>query len=161
MMSRNFTPEQDLIDKFLLGNTEAFEELTRRYCFSLYSYCLNKLNSPEDARRVVRNVFITLWENRDKLPFEFSLSVYLYTEVRKAVVQCINSKLNTNTDIASIEEEIIPGFQVDQLQKAKQPVIQLSDTYSSVVTRRKYEDQSSSINLKKLKHAFQNMLNAW
>jgi RNA polymerase sigma-70 factor (ECF subfamily) len=158
MMSRNFTPEQTLIDKFLLDDTEAFEELSRRYCYSLYSYCVNKLNSEEDARRVVRNVFISLWESRHRLPFEFSLSVYLYTEVRKAVVQCINSKLNTNTDITAIEEEIIPGFSVDQLQKAKQFV--QSDT-TSVFKERRYEEQISSINLKKLKHAFQNMLNTW
>jgi hypothetical protein len=58
MMSRNFTPEQDLIDKFLLGDAIAFEELSRRYSFPLYSYCLDKLNSPEDAKRIVRTIFI-------------------------------------------------------------------------------------------------------
>src|SRR5215510_7253103 len=98
MMSRNFTPEQDLIDKFLLDDAEAFEELSRRYCYSLYSYCVTKLNSPEDARRIVRTIFISLWEKRHTLPFDFSISVYLYTEVRKAVVQCLNGKLNNNAD---------------------------------------------------------------
>lgn len=165
MMSRNFTPEQTLIDKFLLDDTAAFEEISRRYCYSLYSYCLNKLNSPEDARRVVRNVFISLWESRHKLPFDFSLSVYLYTEVRKAVVQCINNKLNVSTDDAAIEE-ILPGFSANQLQKAKQSVInkEISDTNSSTVKERRYEGQSwgkssPQINVKDLKHVFENTQN--
>ena len=102
MMSRNFTPEQDLIDKLSVGDGPALEELSRRYSFPLYSYCMTKLDSPEDAKRIVRNIFISLWENRDRLPENFSLSVHLYTEVRKSVVQCINSKLKTSTNIQSI-----------------------------------------------------------
>src|SRR5882757_8512644 len=122
MMSRNFTPEQDLIDKFLLGDETAFEELSRRYSYPLYSYSFSKLNSAEDAKRIVRTVFISLWENRDTLPLDFSIQVYLYTEVRKSVVQCLNNKLNNNSDIPVIEEEILPSFSAIRLQKAKQPV---------------------------------------
>ena len=112
MMSRNFTPEQTLIDKLSVDDATALEELSRRYCYSLYSYCMTKLNSPEDAKRIVRNIFISLWENRDRLPENFSLSVHLYTEVRKAVVQCVNNKLKTSTNIPAIEKQIIPGFSV-------------------------------------------------
>src|SRR5258706_9255856 len=131
MMSRNFTPEQELIDQFLCNDAIAFEELSRRYSYPLYSYCLDKLSSPADAKRTVRNVFITLWESRDTLPLNFSLSVYLYTQVRKSVVQCLNSKLNSDSDISVIEEEIIPGFSAVRLQKAKLPV--------------KYTDEKKSI----------------
>ena len=167
-MSRNFTPEQTLIDRFLLGDAEAFEELTRRYCYSLYSYCLTKLSSPRDARRIVRTIFISLWEKKHALPFDFSPSIYLYGEVRKAVIQCLNSKLNNDSDIHLIREDIIPGFSVPQLQQARQPVknnlIAKPNNPSPVVKKGKYEDLWRNVqlpmnSLKGLKHALQNMLN--
>lgn len=170
MMSRNFTPEQTLIDKLLLNDANALEELSRRYCYSLYSYCMTKLNSPEDAKRITRNIFISLWEKRDILPANFSLSAYLYTEVRKAVVQCVNSKLKTSTNIPAIEKQIIPGFSVTELQKAKLPVNkngnQKSRNQSSVVKSRNYEEQwwnkfISAITPKALKHGLKSMLNFW
>jgi DNA-directed RNA polymerase specialized sigma24 family protein len=170
MMSRNFTSEQTLIDRLLADDTAAFEELSRRYCYSLYTYCLSKINSPEDAKRIVRNIFIALWEDRHWLPANFSLSLHLYTEVRKAVVQCLNSKLKTNANILVNEEQVIPGFSVQELQKAKQPVSrnisQPSKKSASALTKGKYEEQwwnkyTSAINLKVLKHGLKGMLNIW
>jgi hypothetical protein len=166
-MRRNFTPDETLIDRLFLNDTAAFEELTRRYCYSLYSYCMGKLNSTEDSRRIVRNIFISLWESRTLLPLNFSISVYLYTEVRKAVVQCINVKLNKEIDISAIEKQIIPGFSINELQKARQPIhkIQESNYHTSIVNKRRYEEpwrnKYPAINLKGLRHALQNMLNLW
>ncbi|MEP6700262.1 MAG: hypothetical protein ABJA85_03065 [Bacteroidota bacterium] len=121
-MSRNFTPDETLIDQLLLDDTFAFEELHHRYCYSLYSYCLGKLNSREDARLVVRDVFIILWEKRHTLPIGFSISFYLYTEIRKAVVRCITEKLEINKDLSMIEKQVIPGFNNLNLQQGRLPV---------------------------------------
>jgi RNA polymerase sigma-70 factor, ECF subfamily len=87
MMSRNFTPEQTLLDRLLIDDATAIEELSRRYSYSLYSYCMNALNSKEDSKRVVRNIFISLWQDRHSLPLDFSLPLYLSIQVRKAVLQ--------------------------------------------------------------------------
>jgi len=164
-MSRNFTPEQTLIDKLFFDDATALDELSRRYCYSLYSYCLAKLNSPEDAKRIVRNIFISLWENRGTLPANFSISLYLYLEVRIAVVQCLNSNLKTSTNIPSIEKQIIPGFNAFELQKAKQPVHK-SRNHSSGLKKRSNEEQwwnkhMPSINLKDLRQNLKSMLNLW
>src|SRR5258706_5389222 len=168
MMSRNFTPEQELIDKLPFGDGSALEELSRRYSYSLYSYCMTKLDSQEDAKRIVRNIFISLWENRDRLPDNFSLSVHLYSEVRKSVVQCINSKLKTSINIPVIKNQVIPGFSVSELQKAKQPVHhttkQKSRYYFPGVKTRNDEQQWWNrffpvLNLKGLKQGLKTMLN--
>jgi hypothetical protein len=111
-MSRNFTPDETLIDRLLLNDTEAFEELYHRYCFYLYTYCMDKLDSPEDSRRIVGRIFIDLWENRHSLPVRFSISMHLYSGVRKAVVQCINEKLEGRAGWPALEKQILPGFQV-------------------------------------------------
>jgi hypothetical protein len=164
-MSRNFTPDDTLIDRLLLDDTDAFEELHRRYCYSLYTYCLGKLNSPDDARRIVRDIFIGIWENRHTLPVNFSISFHLYTEVRKAVVECINEKTMDAASASFLEKQIIPGFSVMQLQKARQPVtnnLNNSNYHSSVVRKGSYENlwwNPSAESLKKVHNVFRNMLN--
>jgi DNA-directed RNA polymerase specialized sigma24 family protein len=163
-MSRNYTPDESLIDQILADDTEAFEELHRRYCFSLYRYCKEKLNSHEDAKRITRDIFIQLWENRHRLPVGFSVSFHLYTEVRKAVVRCVNEKLLDKEDLPVIEKQIIPGFSVDRLQKARMPVTYTqnehaahtqSDTKSEIPWWNRYPVPE----VKKFKYAFRTVMN--
>lgn len=167
-MSRNFTPDEILADKLLLNDTTAFEELYRRYCFSLYSYCLNKLKRPEDAQRIVRDIFIGLWAQRHSLPVNFSISLYLYTAVRKAVVLCIDQKLEEGKDLYLIEAAIIPGFKVTRLREAWKPVQSRQEKIATVprakLQKRRYDEQwwnryPSALKLKGLRHGLQHLFN--
>jgi len=121
-MSRNFASDQDLIDSLRLNNTEAFEELFRRYWYNLYIYSLKKLHSSDDARQIVRDIFKDLWEKRQSWPADFSLQQHLYAEVRKGVVKYLDQALASETDSSIINQEILPGFSVLSLQQAKIPV---------------------------------------
>lgn len=116
MISRNFTPEQTLLDRLTFDDPTAIEELSRRYCYFLYSYCMSKLNSKEDSKRIARNIFIALWEDRHWLPLNFSLSLHLCKEVRKAVEQCINNKLSRERNF---EQDILNGVSLSEFQKAQ------------------------------------------
>lgn len=168
-MRRNFTPDQTLIDHLLLNDTDAFEELYRRHWYALYSYSYGKLKSSKDAKEVVRNVFISLWHERNKLPLTFSLSAYLYSEVRSEVVKSVNAKMNNNTDETYIESQIIPGFSTQELAKARRPVsgknvypkpgrLRLAEV--EVTTKEKSWDKYYLLtNFKGLKQALQTMLN--
>src|SRR5687768_6721332 len=174
-MSRNFTPDETLIDRLLLDDSEAFEELYHRYCFYLYSYCIGKHNTPEEAKHIVSRIFIDLWENRHTLPVRFSISMHLYRSVRKAVVQSLHDKLQGVNDWPELDQKIIPGFQVMKLQQARQPVqpgINLQYPISPVKDG-KYEQPQwnqflrwtkpfgQNMNLKSLKYAFQKVLHLW
>jgi hypothetical protein len=168
-MSRNFISEQTLIDNLLLNDTAAFEEIYRRYCLSLYSYSISKLNSPKDARRVVRDIFIGLWERRHSLPVDFSLSLYLYTEVRKSVVKIVNEKLTNEEENVHIEKMIIPGFAVIRLRQASLPVKYKKTEKPFAIGQVKKETYDQAVwekivpafKVKSLRHAFQHLLNFW
>lgn len=127
-MSRNFSSDQTLLDSLRLNNTEAFEELFRRYWYNLYIYSLKKLHSSDDARQIVRDIFKELWEKRNTWPADFSLQQHLYAEVRKGVVKCLDQTLAADNDNTVINKEILPGFSVSSLQQAKLPVIKRENT---------------------------------
>lgn len=121
-MSRILTNDQALIDRISLDDTDAFEELYHHYWHGLYIYCQKKLQSPNDARKIVRTIFIELWEKRHSLPVSFSLSSYLYAEVRRTVIKCLSEKLAAETDPAFIETRLSSEFSVQSLQAARKPV---------------------------------------
>ncbi|HEX7906426.1 MAG TPA: hypothetical protein VF487_21275 [Chitinophagaceae bacterium] len=170
-MSRNFTPDQTLVDQLLLDDVSAFEELHHRYCYSLYLYCNSKLNSPEAAKKIVRDIFVSLWQTRHNLPLSFSISLHLYTEVRKSVIKSVNERLHDQATLTEVEQEIIPGFAVAQLQKARQPVRhypinKASYSHSPAIKIKNDENlwwirHRPQANLKGLRHAFHSMLHLW
>ncbi len=121
-MSRNFTTDQVLIDQLLLDDTDAFEELYRRYWYALYVYCIKKLHSPDDAKCIVRDLFIELWKERKSWPISFSVSQHLYDGVRKAVIKSLSRALESSNNIEIIGEKILPEFSIQSLQQARQPV---------------------------------------
>ena len=140
-MSRNYSSDQELIDKLTLNDTLAFEELYRRYWYNLYSYSLKKLHSSDDARKIVRNIFIQLWENRHRNPVDFSISQHLYSHVRMAVVECLNERLNNAADQELIAETLLNSFSVEALEPARKPVEQRNEGETAFISNRPQIDE--------------------
>jgi len=143
MTSRTFTSDQELIDRLLLNDTEAFEELYCRYWYSLYTYSLKKLQSSNDARQIVKNIFIELWEKRHTWPVNFSVSQHLYTSVRRSVVECLNEKLENDDYTELVEKQIAAGFSAEALQTARKPVQkkQSAPTASELIRQHTISDE--------------------
>jgi len=118
-MSRNFIQDQVLIDQLMLDSTEAFEELYHRYWYALYSYSYSKLHSPDQAKSIVKNLFVNLWEERKTLPLNFSVNTYLYTGLRKAVLNSITHQLQEPTEQSL---PVVQEFEVNKLKDARTPV---------------------------------------
>lgn len=121
-MSRIVTNDQTLIDRINLDDTDAFEELYRLYWSGLYVYCFKKLQSSEDAKIIVRIIFTELWEKRHSLPVSFSISQYLYEEVRKKVVKRLSEKLADIKSQVAAEKQLLSEFNAQYLQAASLPV---------------------------------------
>lgn len=121
-MSRILTNDQTLIDRISLNDTDAFEDLYRHYWYGLYIYCLKKLQSSGDAKIIVRTIFTDLWEKRHTLPVSFSLSQYLYEEIRKTVVKCLSQKLADADNQVDADKLFLNEFSVQSLQAASKPV---------------------------------------
>jgi DNA-directed RNA polymerase specialized sigma24 family protein len=153
-MSRNYATDTALIDSLRLNNTEAFEELFRRYWYNLYIYSLKKLRSSDDARQIVRTIFKDLWERRQEWPADFNLQQHLYAEVRKGVVKYLDQALAADSDNTVINKEILPGFSVNSLQQAKLPVIKRENTNSELSRHHSIRRKTHSNTLASVKWLF-------
>lgn len=75
----------------------------RRFQPALVKYAASMLFSVEDAREVVQDVFINIWQKRGSLEFGDGLKSYLYRAVRN---QTLNKIQRNKIDTVSLDEKI-------------------------------------------------------
>jgi RNA polymerase sigma-70 factor, ECF subfamily len=71
------------------GDISAFEELYRRYYVFLCLIARHIVNNASDSEEIVSDVFVKLWNNRDKTEITTSLKAYLVKAVRNTSINYI------------------------------------------------------------------------
>jgi len=96
-----------LVDLLKSDNMAAFDELYDRHWEMLYDIACKKLGDKEDAKDIVHDVFLLLWNNRDSLNIYKSLSGFLFITLKNKIIDkhrlSIN-RLKKHTEIASTTE---------------------------------------------------------
>ncbi|OKS85700.1 RNA polymerase sigma factor [Mucilaginibacter polytrichastri] len=74
---KNYT-DFELASLLKKGDERAFAEIYRRYKSKLIGAALRLLKSPELTEELVQNLFLKIWEQREKIDPEQALNAYLY-----------------------------------------------------------------------------------
>lgn len=94
-----------LVELLKTGDREAFAEIYDRYWALLLRHALGMLKDEEGAKDVVQDVFTMLWEKAPTLEVHTSLSSFLYTSARYAVLKrfrhskVVDNYLSTLNDV--------------------------------------------------------------
>ncbi len=101
-------------------NTQPFEHLFRELFKPLCGFAMKYVKDLDDARDLVHEVFISLWEKMDGLPSDTNFRSYLYTAVRN---RCLNHLRDTRKHLTiekvaehSFVEETRP-MEADELER--------------------------------------------
>ncbi len=84
------------------GDKQAYKTLFEKYGSRLYLFALKYLKEKEDAKDLLNEVFMTLWENRQNLKTNTSLQSYLFTIAYNNIRQRFLKKVR--------EEKYVRGF---------------------------------------------------
>ncbi|MDJ1480677.1 MULTISPECIES: RNA polymerase sigma-70 factor [Xanthocytophaga] len=71
--------EKNLIQRLKLSDRQVFHVIFDLYAKKIYYFSFDYLKSKEDAEEIVQEAFIRLWEKRETLKEEYSLSGFLFT----------------------------------------------------------------------------------
>ena len=85
------TPE--IINRLKKGDRKAFESLFMEHYKNLVLYAKKFVMDTEEARDIVQDVFVYIWDKRQKIQIDKSISSYLFRAVRNA---CINNLKREN-----------------------------------------------------------------
>ena len=98
-------PDEMLGRLLFTGDEKAYEAIYQRYWRSLFSTAIWKTNSQVAAEELVQELFLKLWENRQKTLIE-NLEAYLKTALRYSVISFIKAKLlNAQTELGEASEQ--------------------------------------------------------
>lgn len=145
--------ERNHEDKYLLsaikdGDEKAFDALFRKYYPILCSYG-NKFVELEDAEECVQDAMLWLWENKEVVVIQCSLSSYLFSIVHHRAINRINQKeIKSRAENYFYEEmqsliEDVNFYQIEELtQRIQEAVNALPESYKEAFTMHRFKNMS-------------------
>jgi hypothetical protein len=103
--------EKELLLRVSMGDEVAYSQLFRKYWPQVYGTGLRLTRSPEQAKDLAQEMFLKLWDNRDKLPGVQKLDSFLYTSSRNLIMDHLKKKVLNVTNI----EFLIDYFRNDAI----------------------------------------------
>lgn len=77
----------DMAYQVLLNQDKGFKHVFELFYPRLWCFVKEYIRDEQDAKDVMQNVFLTLWEKRDSLKADTNLNAYLFTLAKS---QCLN-----------------------------------------------------------------------
>jgi len=171
-----------LVRQLRKSNVSAFNTIFKNYNQKVYNFCLQLLKKKQDAEEVTQEVFIALWQNRERIKSNTSLSTYIYSIARNQIynifrksfyIQAYIEYLNTNEkklELITEDQVLYNELQkflnetIEELPPKRKEVFKLSRfeglTYKEIADRMKISENTVDVQIRKaigfLKEAFEN-----
>ena len=86
--------ERKLIRRLRRGDYKAFSRIYDMYAKSLFAYSLHYTKQAEDAEEIVQDVFIRLWNQRDRVKHDDTLRPLLFTMAKNLLINAYRTRIN-------------------------------------------------------------------
>jgi RNA polymerase sigma-70 factor (family 1) len=104
----NLTDEQ-LIILIKKDDQQAFAQIYNRYAESLAGFAASKLYSLDDARDIIHDLFVKLWESRGEVYISSNLKSYLFSIVRHRIIDKIRRNITREEYASMVQSLIVPS----------------------------------------------------
>lgn len=113
--------DNELFSLLSKDDYSAYTEIYDRYAPLLYMHAYKRLRNREEAKDIIQELFITIWERRSEIELKSNLSAYLYTSIRNRVLKVISHKQVESSYIISLQNSIQKGYATtDHLVREKE-----------------------------------------
>lgn len=102
------TEDQLLWSAFQQGDSKAFEKLYKRYVRVLYSYGYKILPDASVIEDLIQDLFIDLWQSRERLSEAVSPKYYLFRSLRRRIYKAEKRHINRFRELDSEDSDILP-----------------------------------------------------
>lgn len=114
------------------GDMVAFNTIYNKYCYRLHEFVLMYLKQEEDAEEIVQEVFIKIWESRDKIDAYSSFESFLFTIAYNATISLLRKRVSENKSRAYLKslqqinaaEQVIDEIQFKELNQKVQLLLE-------------------------------------
>jgi RNA polymerase sigma-70 factor, ECF subfamily len=86
----------ELVRLLKKGDINAFNAIYYKYCKKLYAFVIMYLKQEEDAEEIVQEVFIKIWQSKDKIDVSSSFESFLFTIAYNATMSLFRKRMSEN-----------------------------------------------------------------
>lgn len=163
--------DTELARKIRAGNEKAFREIYDRYHVQMFYIAKKYVKSADLSQDAVQDIFVKLWNKRDRIDENRSMKGFLFTMLRNHLLNMIRDRKDEIVSMSSIKEKKLPRKNLtedDLIYKeyheiVKQGMKELSDRKREVFELRTLQGHSNSevakllnINIRTVKTHFYN-----
>ena len=116
-------PEKEAILKLKNGSHEAFSFLYQQYWNAMYNFTRLYINSIDDSKEIVQQVFIKLWESRALLKEDENFKGFLFIITRNIVFNSFKRSFNENSYKISVLRAFSETIYANELKEYLQLLI--------------------------------------
>ncbi|MBN8669049.1 MAG: RNA polymerase sigma-70 factor [Chitinophagales bacterium] len=132
-----------------MASTEIlFEEVFKSHYKRLHAYACTILNDEDDAEEIVQNVFVKLWEKKEKIHELQSLNAYLYRAVYNDCINFVkhekvkqsyrNYAVHTNSEMDNNNTQRSKVLQLEE--RLRQALAELPEQCRTIFQMSRFED---------------------
>lgn len=147
-MKSSSTEDSFLLSAMQRGDRKAFDMLFRKYYIPLCTYSQH-LVGMEDAKEVVQDIMLWIWENRETQHISYSFSQYIFKAVYHRSINIIvqnEVKLRAHAIYSERIQSMLQETDVCQLnelsKRLKEALDELPDTYREAFIMSRYKNMS-------------------
>jgi len=102
-------PNDDLVlfDKVKEGDLASYEIIFKRFYKELHRFAFSYVRDPSIAEEMAQEVFLYMWEKRNKIEIQTTLKTYLYSAVKNKCLNYIKLELPKQQSMADISEVML------------------------------------------------------
>jgi len=104
MVTYGTNTDQELYSLLKSKDEHAYEEIYNRYWLVLYRHAWKMLQQEEEARDVVQDIFLMIWNKGEVINLTGSLSSFLYAAVRNKILDLYKRKKVMEMHLASLKD---------------------------------------------------------
>jgi RNA polymerase sigma-70 factor (ECF subfamily) len=97
--------DQNLVRELKAGSKAAFCKIYESYNSLIYHLAIQYMHDQEDARDIVQETFIKLWETRKTLSDHKNLGNYLYTIAKNLCINVLSKRKNSYKYLDSLKQK--------------------------------------------------------
>ena len=92
MKEINSYSDEELMQEIKADNMFAFDLIYKKYSKKLYKFGYSLLKSHEETENLVQDVFLNLWENRNKVEKDSSIKSYIFAITYNSAISILRKK---------------------------------------------------------------------
>lgn len=162
-----FVNEHKLWKSFKEGDLEAYALIYKMYFFVLYQYGKKISNDAELVEDSIQDLFIKIWNNRENLNTTSSIKYYLFTALRRKLLDKLKSshaKMQSGNDFSQESLLVVEDQEEDEMFEQKEAVLkalnQLSTHQQKLLHLKFYKNLSNKEIAEELGITIQSVYNA-